>query len=108
MTAAQAYCQLACTDKNSKIVHRLSSSAPFAACVVHLWLLLHQQLRSLHIGICPHAMLGTALRQAVSVPELHGVLDAETRDWTDGLLPCIFRELNKPLASNKACSYPLC
>ncbi len=53
-------------------------------------------------------MLGTALRQAVSVPELHGVLDAETRDWTDGLLPCIFRELNKPLASNKACSYPLC
>ncbi|KAK9825454.1 hypothetical protein WJX81_002895 [Elliptochloris bilobata] len=39
--------------------------------------------------------------KAVGVPELHGVLDAETRDWTDGLLPCIFRELNKPLPPGK-------
>ena len=43
-------------------------------------------------------------RQAVRVPELHGVLDAETRDWNDGLLPCIFRELNKPLPPGKACT----
>ena len=40
--------------------------------------------------------------QAVSLQELHGVLDAETRDWTDGLLPCIFRDLNKPLTPGKA------
>lgn len=29
--------------------------------------------------------------------ELYGVLDPETRDWTDGLLSSIFREVNKPL-----------
>ena len=38
------------------------------------------------------------------MPELHGVLEAETRDWTDGLLPCIFRDLNKPLPPGKACA----
>ena len=45
-------------------------------------------------------------QQAVSVPELHGVLDAETRDWTDGLLPCIFRDLNKPLPPGTARAAP--
>jgi len=65
---------------------------------MRLWLLRHQVL-TCYVGHC--------WRQAVSVPELHGVLDAETRDWTDGLLPCIFRELNKPLASNKACGLTL-
>ncbi|KAG8306673.1 Dynein heavy chain 10, axonemal [Homalodisca vitripennis] len=34
--------------------------------------------------------------QACSVIELYGVLDPDTRDWTDGLLSNIFRELNKP------------
>ncbi len=34
--------------------------------------------------------------KAVSVAELYGVLDPVTRDWTDGLLSNIFRELNKP------------
>lgn len=29
--------------------------------------------------------------------ELYGVLDPDTRDWTDGLLSKIFREVNKPL-----------
>lgn len=29
--------------------------------------------------------------------ELYGVLDPTTRDWTDGLLSKIFREVNKPL-----------
>lgn len=33
--------------------------------------------------------------------ELYGVLDPATRDWTDGLLSCIFREVNRPLNSNK-------
>ena len=34
--------------------------------------------------------------KAVSVAELYGVLDQTTRDWTDGLLSNIFRELNRP------------
>lgn len=39
--------------------------------------------------------------QAISVAELYGVLDPDTRDWTDGLLSNIFREINKPLAGDK-------
>ncbi|KAK6624941.1 hypothetical protein RUM44_011805 [Polyplax serrata] len=35
--------------------------------------------------------------KACSVIELYGVLDPATRDWTDGLLSCIFREINKPI-----------
>lgn len=35
--------------------------------------------------------------KACSVIELYGVLDPVTRDWTDGLLSCIFREINKPI-----------
>nr|XP_031841739.1 dynein heavy chain 10, axonemal [Nomia melanderi] len=35
--------------------------------------------------------------KACTVIELYGVLDPETRDWTDGLLSSIFREVNKPL-----------
>ncbi|TPX37396.1 hypothetical protein SeMB42_g06902, partial [Synchytrium endobioticum] len=34
--------------------------------------------------------------KAVTVAELYGVLDPVTRDWTDGLLSNIFRELNRP------------
>ena len=34
--------------------------------------------------------------KACSVIELYGVLDPVTRDWTDGLLSNIFREINKP------------
>lgn len=33
--------------------------------------------------------------------ELYGVLDTDTRDWTDGLLSNIFREINKPLPPGK-------
>ena len=33
--------------------------------------------------------------------ELYGVLDTDTRDWTDGLLSNIFREINKPLPAGK-------
>ncbi|CAK9806047.1 Dynein axonemal heavy chain 10 [Anthophora plagiata] len=39
--------------------------------------------------------------KACTVMELYGVLDPVTRDWTDGLLSNIFREVNKPLESNK-------
>ncbi|KAI4469012.1 dynein heavy chain [Holotrichia oblita] len=34
--------------------------------------------------------------KACSVIELYGVLDPLTRDWTDGLLSNIFRDINKP------------
>jgi dynein heavy chain len=34
--------------------------------------------------------------KAVSLAELYGVLDPMTRDWTDGLLSNIFREINRP------------
>lgn len=34
--------------------------------------------------------------KAVTVNELYGVLDPATRDWTDGLLSNIFREVNRP------------
>uniref|UniRef100_A0A1A8GI94 Dynein, axonemal, heavy chain 10 n=1 Tax=Nothobranchius korthausae TaxID=1143690 RepID=A0A1A8GI94_9TELE len=39
--------------------------------------------------------------KAMSVIELYGVLDPDTRDWTDGILSNIFREVNKP-TDNKA------
>eukprot|EP00892_Ulva_mutabilis_P000668 jgi/Ulvmu1/10601/UM065_0057.1 len=39
--------------------------------------------------------------KAIPISELYGVLDPETRDWTDGLLSNIFREINKPLPSGK-------
>jgi len=35
------------------------------------------------------------------VVELYGTLDPVTRDWTDGLLSCIFREINKPTDKNE-------
>ena len=34
--------------------------------------------------------------KACSVVELYGTLDPVTRDWTDGLLSNIFRDINKP------------
>ncbi|KAI9144584.1 dynein heavy chain and region D6 of dynein motor-domain-containing protein [Paraphysoderma sedebokerense] len=34
--------------------------------------------------------------KAIAVNELYGTLDPNTRDWTDGLLSNIFREINKP------------
>lgn len=34
--------------------------------------------------------------KACSVIELYGILDPLTRDWTDGLLSNIFRDMNKP------------
>ncbi|XP_012272400.1 dynein heavy chain 10, axonemal [Orussus abietinus] len=39
--------------------------------------------------------------KACTVIELYGVLDPLTRDWTDGLLSNIFREINRPLESGK-------
>ncbi|XP_040439457.1 dynein heavy chain 10, axonemal [Falco naumanni] len=34
--------------------------------------------------------------KAMSVIELYGILDPTTRDWTDGVLPNIFRVINRP------------
>lgn len=36
-----------------------------------------------------------------SVIDLYGILDPITRDWTDGLLSNIFREINKPTDKNE-------
>lgn len=45
--------------------------------------------------------LHTLNPKACSVIELYGILDPITRDWTDGLLSNIFRELNKPTDKNE-------
>ncbi|NXF29028.1 DYH10 protein, partial [Nyctibius bracteatus] len=34
--------------------------------------------------------------KAMSVNELYGILDPNTRDWTDGVLSNIFRDINRP------------
>ena len=45
--------------------------------------------------------LYTLNAKACSVIELYGTLDPVTRDWTDGLLSCIFRDINKPNEKNE-------
>lgn len=35
--------------------------------------------------------------KAMPLGELYGVMDPVTRDWTDGVLSKLFRELNQPL-----------
>ncbi|KAF4667711.1 Dynein heavy chain 10, axonemal [Perkinsus chesapeaki] len=37
----------------------------------------------------------------VTVNELYGVLDPATRDWTDGLLSKIFRDINQPIPAGR-------
>ena len=39
--------------------------------------------------------------KAMSVIELYGVLDPNTRDWTDGLLSSVFRDINKPTGNRE-------
>lgn len=41
--------------------------------------------------------------KAISTEELYGVLDPQTRDWTDGLLSKIFREMNQPHPADRPC-----
>lgn len=41
--------------------------------------------------------------KAITTEELYGVLDPQTRDWTDGLLSKIFREMNQPHPADKPC-----
>ena len=43
-----------------------------------------------------HTKLYTMNPKACSVIELYGTLDPLTRDWTDGLLSNIFRDINRP------------
>lgn len=40
--------------------------------------------------------LYTLNSKAMTVVELYGILDPVTRDWTDGVLSNIFREINRP------------
>uniref|UniRef100_A0A8C9N542 Dynein heavy chain hydrolytic ATP-binding dynein motor region domain-containing protein n=1 Tax=Serinus canaria TaxID=9135 RepID=A0A8C9N542_SERCA len=42
------------------------------------------------------AWLYTLNPKAMSVIELYGILDPVTRDWTDGVLSNIFRDINRP------------
>merc|ERR1719316_214921 len=39
--------------------------------------------------------------KAIPTDELYGVLDPATRDWTDGLLSKIFRDINQPIDAAK-------
>ena len=39
--------------------------------------------------------------KAITIDELYGVLDKDTRDWTDGLLSNVFRECNRPLPAGR-------
>jgi len=39
--------------------------------------------------------------KSITIPELYGVLDPESRDWTDGLLSKIFRDMNEDLDPKK-------
>ena len=39
--------------------------------------------------------------KAQPLNELYGLMDPETRDWTDGILSKLFRELNEPLPPGK-------
>ena len=35
--------------------------------------------------------------KAITLTELYGILDPDSRDWTDGLLSKVFKQMNKPL-----------
>ena len=39
--------------------------------------------------------------KAIQIDELYGVLDPATRDWTDGVLSNLFRDMNQPLPAGK-------
>ena len=39
--------------------------------------------------------------KAQPLHQLYGFMDPETRDWTDGVLSCIFRQLNQPLPAGR-------
>ena len=54
---------------------------------------------SLRLGLT--TKLYTMNPKAVTVIELYGILDPITRDWTDGLLSNIFREINRPTEKNE-------
>jgi len=47
-------------------------------------------------------LLYTMNPKAINVSELYGVLDPATRDWTDGLLSSVFREIAQPLKPDQS------
>lgn len=53
--------------------------------------------RAQHKAFGLHTKLFPLNPKSCTLPELYGVLDTTTRDWTDGLLSKIFRDLNEPL-----------
>ncbi len=49
-----------------------------------------------------HTKLHILNPKALPISELYGVLDPVTRDWTDGLLSNIFRDINRPTEKREA------
>lgn len=60
---------------------------------------IHLPLHEHRLGLT--TKLYTMNPKAVTVVELYGILDPITRDWTDGLLSNIFREINRPTEKNE-------
>ena len=63
------------------------------------WLLFCFYLLPYRLGMS--TKMYTMNPKACTVIELYGILDPVTRDWTDGLLSNIFREINKPTEKNE-------
>lgn len=87
---------------------RLSFPGRFSPCfpVTVPYCKLFSSINSLHWTTIPCSLsIPTKLyvmnAKACTVVELYGTLDPVTRDWTDGLLSCIFREINKPTDKNE-------
>ena len=59
----------------------------------------NEQVPFFRLGVPTKSYIMNA--KACSVIELYGTLDPVTRDWTDGLLSNIFREMNKPTDKNE-------
>lgn len=52
-----------------------------------------------HLGLPTKCI--TINPKACTVIELYGYLDADTRDWVDGLFSNVFREMNRPSEFNE-------
>jgi dynein heavy chain len=55
----------------------------------------------LHAETGAPTKIKTINAKSITIPELYGVLDPESRDWTDGLLSKIFRDMNEDLDPKK-------
>jgi len=62
-------------------------------------------IKTLAEGLHAETGIPTKIRtmnsKAITIPELYGVLDPASRDWTDGLLSKVFRDMNEDLEDSK-------